>query len=208
MTGGIGSGKSTACKHFSALGATCIDADAIARTLTAPGGAAIPDIIAAFGAGALAADGGIDRSAMRAQVFAHPDIRQRLEAILHPMIRAEIDSAVSAAQAPVVILDVPLLIESEQWRQRIDRVLVVDLPVPDQISRVRATRGLSSAQVEAIIANQATRAQRLAAADDVIFNSGSVADLLLRVGRLHAVYLAAASDRQGRQGGAHPLCRR
>ena len=192
LTGGIGSGKSAATTRFAALGATVVDTDAIAHALTAAGGAAMPAIRDAFGAGVVAADGSLDRAAMRALAFSQPAARERLEVILHPMIRAESARRCAVAGGPYVILAVPLLIESGSYRERCDRICVVDCPEALQIERVRARSGLDEAQIRAIMRAQASRAERLAAADDVIDNSGTLAALHARVDALDAFYRAAA----------------
>ena len=192
LTGGIGSGKSTVADLFVARGAALVDTDAIAHELAAPGGGALPAIRARFGDGVLRADGGLDRAAMRRLVFSDPGARQALEAILHPLIRAESERRCAAASAPYVILAVPLLVESGGYRERCDRLLVVDCEPAVQVARVMARSGLPEAEVRAIIAAQAGRAQRLAAADDVIDNGGSPQALSARVDTLHHAYLAAA----------------
>ncbi len=192
LTGGIGSGKSAAAEGFAERGAAVVDTDRIAHALTAPGGAALESIRAAFGDTAISADGGLDRAAMRARVFADEAQRSRLEAILHPMIRAESARQCAAAQAPYVVLVVPLLIESGSWRERCDRLCVVDCPETLQIARVAARSGLPEAQIRAIMAAQASRAQRLANADDVIDNSGTLAALAPQVEALHRRYLVLA----------------
>lgn len=192
LTGGIGSGKSAATAHFAALGASVVDTDQIAHALTAPGGAAMADIREAFGEAMLAPDDSLDRAAMRALAFARPEARRELEAILHPLIRAESARQCLAAPGPYVILAVPLLVESGDYRARCDRICVVDCPEPLQVARVRQRSGLAEAQIRAIMAAQATRAQRLAAADDVLDNAGTLAELEAQVERLHARYLAAA----------------
>ena len=193
LTGGMGSGKSAATAHFARLGASVVDADLIARALTAPGGGAIEAIREAFGDAMVAPDGSLDRAAMRALAFRDPDARRRLEAILHPMIRRESARDCLAATGPYVILAVPLLIEAGGYRERCDRVCVVDCPEALQLERVRARSGLADEQIRAIIGAQATRAQRLAAADEVIDNAGTLASLQAQVERLHQRYLAAAT---------------
>ncbi|TVO64784.1 MAG: dephospho-CoA kinase [Denitromonas halophila] len=193
LTGGIGSGKSAASDRFGECGAAIVDTDLIARQLTAPGGAAVPAIRDAFGDALISADGALDRDAMRARVFAHPAERQRLEAILHPMIRAESDRQCAEADAPYVVLVVPLLIESGTYRQRCQRIAVVDCEEAVQVARVMRRSGLPPAQVEAIMAAQLPRADRLAAADDVIDNSGDLDHLHRQVDALHQRYLALAS---------------
>jgi dephospho-CoA kinase len=171
LTGGIGSGKSSVARRLAARGALVVDTDALAHALTAPGGAAIPAIAAAFGADMIAADGAMDRARMRALVFADPAQRQRLEAILHPMIGEATRAQASRAGAgQPVVFDVPLLTESGTWRTRVDRVLVVDCPAATQVARVVARSGWTPEAVERTIAHQATREQRRAIADAVIVN--------------------------------------
>lgn len=195
LTGGIGSGKSAASDHFAALGATIVDTDRIAHALTAPGGTAIEAIRRTFGDGMIAADGSLDRAAMRALAFAQPEARRQLESILHPMIRSESERRCLTAHAPYVILAVPLLIESNAYRERCDRICVVDCPEALQRERVSRRSGLADEQIRAIMAAQASRDERLAAADDVIDNSGTLAALQAQVERLHASYLALAAGR-------------
>lgn len=192
LTGGIGSGKTTVANMFAARGAAVVDTDQIAHQLTRPGGIAIPAIAAQFGQDYIASTGAMDRARMRETVFADPAAKQRLEAILHPLIRSECERAAQSAQGPYLMLVVPLLVESGQWKQRVSRVLVVDCPEEQQIIRVMDRNGLSEEQVRAIMASQATRQQRLAAADDVIPNEGDAAALEPLVERLHARYCALA----------------
>ena len=191
LTGGIGSGKSTVADLFVARGAALVDTDRLAHALTAPGGAAIEPIRAAFGDAVIAADGRMDRAAMRALAFADPAARQRLESILHPMIRAGAQAGIAAAiaaGAPYVIVAVPLLVESGDRSGRYDRILVIDCPPEVQIERVVRRSALPPAQVHAILAAQATREARLAAADDVIDNGGAPEALSAQVERFHAIY--------------------
>ncbi|MEX3630477.1 MAG: dephospho-CoA kinase [Burkholderia sp.] len=196
LTGGIGSGKTTVANRFGARGATLVDTDAIAHQVTAPGGAAMPAIVAAFGPAFAAADGSLDRARMRALVFGDEAARKRLEAITHPLIRAETEQQAARANGPYVIFVVPLLVESGNWRNRVDRVLVVDCEVETQIARVMQRNGFAREQVEAIVARQATRAARLAAADDVILNEAAPdATLDSRIEALHAHYLALAASK-------------
>jgi dephospho-CoA kinase len=192
LTGGIGSGKSSVAELFASNGVTVIDADALAHELTALGGAAITPIKAAFGPNVLGADGALDRARMRAIAFTDTDARRRLEGILHPMIRAETERRAARATGPYVILMIPLLAESSTARRRCDRVLVVDCPEEEQVRRVMQRSRLTRAEVEAIMAAQATRAARLALADDVIDNSGDRSQLAPQVQTLHHRYLAAA----------------
>ena len=194
LTGGIGSGKSAAADCFAARDIAVVDTDAIAHELTAVGGAAMPVLVAAFGSGAATADGALDRAYMRRLVFADPSARKRLEAILHPMIRTLSAERCQLARTPYVILAVPLLVESGTYRQRCNRIAVVDCPESLQISRVMARSGLSEDDVRAIMANQASRDERLAIADDVIANDGDLAALENRVGELHCSYLRLSSE--------------
>lgn len=192
LTGGIGSGKSVVAELFRERGAAIVDTDVIARELTAAGGAAMPTIRAVFGEGIVDREGALDRAAMRARAFADASQRERLEAILHPMIRARSAAEVAAAaQAPYVVLVVPLLVESGTYRERVDRVLVVDCSERKQVERVMARSGLSHEQVRAIMATQVSRAQRLAAADDVIDNEGELGALKSQVDALDRRYRGA-----------------
>lgn len=195
LTGGIGSGKSTVADLFVAAGAGLVDTDAIAHELTAPDGAAMPAIAAAFGAAVLTPTGALDRAAMRQRVFADAGARQQLEAILHPMIRQLSDARCLAATTPYVVLAVPLLVESGTYRARCDRIVVVDCPESLQIARVMARNGLAADQVRAIMAVQATRADRLAAADDVVLNDGGLTKLYEQVERLHLNYLRQSAEK-------------
>jgi len=193
LTGGIGSGKSAAAQGFEELGATVIDTDAIAHALTAPGGAAIEPIRAAFGADYLTPEGALARPRMRALVFADAAKKRLLESILHPMIRTRTSEFALAARSPYVILMVPLLVESNDYRRRCQRILVVDCPEELQVERVMARSGLAADQVRAIMTNQVARGARLAAADDVIDNSQDPAHLRRQVEALHQRYLQLAA---------------
>lgn len=191
LTGGIGSGKSTVCRMLRDLGAWIVDTDAIAHRLTAPGGRALPAIAAQFGTEVIADNGAMDRTRMRERVFADPAQRRALEAILHPMIgedtRAE---AAAAPQGAIVVFDVPLLVESGRWRDQVDRILVVDCPVETQIARVMQRNGWTADAVQRIIDQQASRAQRLAVADDVIVNDGlELEELAAEVRRIWSGWL-------------------
>ncbi len=190
LTGGIGSGKSLVADLFAARGAALIDTDQIAHQLTMPGGAAMPAIRAAFGAEFIGADGAMDRAKMRQRVFADAAARQRLETILHPLIQDECARAAASAAGEYLMFVVPLLVESGRWRQRVARILVVDCPEALQIQRVMRRNGMSETQVRAIMATQATRSARLAAADDIIVNDAGADALIPQVDRLHAFYLA------------------
>jgi dephospho-CoA kinase len=192
LTGGIGCGKTTVANLFEQLGASVIDTDQIAHSLTAPGGAAMPALVAEFGPRFATPQGALDRTRMRELVFADPGARARLEAILHPRIREATAAAAAIATGPYVIFVVPLLIESGTWRERVTRVLAIDCPEALQVARVMARNGLPEAQVRAIMAAQVTREQRLGAADDVVVNDDGLAALSPQVERLHAFYLAQA----------------
>lgn len=195
LTGGIGSGKSAAADMFAALGAAVIDADAIAHELTGSGGAAMPYIVQAFGNDIAARDGAMDRAAMRRLVFADASRRKRLESILHPLIRAASEARVAAAiaqGAPYAIMVIPLLVEAGNFQGRFGRIAVVDCPESLQISRVMTRNGLPAAEVDAIMAVQATRERRLAAADDVLRNDADLESLRAQVARLHENYLVLA----------------
>ena len=172
LTGGIGSGKSTAAQGLVALGAHLVDTDAIARALTLPGGAAISALAAEFGADALAADGALDREKMRRLVFADPGAKARLEAMLHPLIGAEASRRAAASGGRPVVFDVPLLTESSHWRARVDRVLVIDCDEATQAARVAQRPGWTEEVARRVIAQQAPRAARRASADAVICNEG------------------------------------
>jgi dephospho-CoA kinase len=192
LTGGIGSGKSAAADAFGGLGATVVDTDVIARELTEKGGAALAPIEERFGPGYIEESGAMDRKKMRDRVFADPAAKRSLEALLHPLIRDESSRRIAAARGPYVVHVVPLLIESPDYRSRVDRVLVVDCPEDTQLARVRARSGLSEDEVRAIMRSQASRAERLAAADDVIDNRGTIDALRKQVAALHGKYLQFA----------------
>jgi dephospho-CoA kinase len=193
LTGGIGSGKSTVADLFAACGVPLVDTDLIAHRITAPHGIAMPQIAAEFGDSFVAADGSLDRARMRTLVFSDDGARKRLEGITHPLIRAETKREQREAQGPYVIVVVPLLVESGSWKTRVNRVLTVDCSVDTQISRVMSRNGFSREQVLAIIARQATREARLAAADDVIDNDNAPLDALkAQVDAQHRAYLSVA----------------
>ncbi|MDR3096285.1 MAG: dephospho-CoA kinase [Paraburkholderia sp.] len=191
LTGGIGSGKSTVADLFAARGVPLVDTDVIAHRITAPHGIAMDAIAAQFGPEFVTADGSMDRARMRALVFGDESARKRLEAITHPLIRAETERETREANGPYVIVVVPLLVESGSWKTRVDRVLTVDCSVQTQIARVMHRNGFTREQVLSIIARQATREARLAAADDVIVNDGATLEALAQdVEALHERYLA------------------
>jgi dephospho-CoA kinase len=198
LTGGIGSGKSAAAERFASLGIAVVDTDAISHQLTAPGGAAMPLIRATFGDDIQQADGALDRASMRRRVFSDPAAKLKLEAILHPLIRQRSQHLLESAanppagqiRAPYAMLVVPLLIESGTYRERVDRLLVVDCPVETQIERVTKRSQMSRDEVMRIVATQVSREQRLAVADDIISNDGSLAHLFKQVDALDAAYRA------------------
>lgn len=181
LTGGIGSGKSTVLGQLIALGAAGIDADAISRSTTAAGGSAITAITETFGAEFITPDGALDRARMRELAYRDPTARKRLEQIIHPLVGRESERQVREAQEAgktCVVFDIPLLVESGRWRARVDRVLVVDCSEETQVTRVSARSALQPHEVRAIIAAQASRSARLAAADAVIFNDGISLEVL------------------------------
>jgi dephospho-CoA kinase len=192
LTGGIGSGKSFVADMFAARGASIIDTDALAHQLTAPQGKAIPAIAQQFGSDFLTPEGAMNRAKMREHVFADTSAKKKLEAILHPLIRDCAEEAARQASGNYPIFVVPLLVESGTWKDRVSRVLVVDCPEELQIRRVMQRNDFSEQQVRSIMAMQATRDARLAAADDVIVNDADPAALAPQVDRLHALYLSFA----------------
>jgi dephospho-CoA kinase len=190
LTGGIGSGKSTLARMLAVHGAAWIDADAVARSVTAPGGSAIAPIRAAFGDAMIDATGALDRARMRELAFGSPAARQQLEAIVHPLVGQQTAlHAQEAAQqgATAIVFDIPLLVESARWRPLLDAIIVVDCKERTQVERVMARNGLAQAEVERIMASQASRAQRLNAADVVVYNdSQSLQDLEMQAARIAA----------------------
>lgn len=187
LTGGIGSGKSTAAGMLAALGACVIDTDAISRRVTAAGGSAIESIRHGFGPDFIDATGALDRTRMRALVFADPNARARLEQILHPLISAEVDRMACGESDRTMVFDVPLLVESGRWRARVERVLVIDCDESTQIERVAARSGWTRDAAMAVIEQQARRSQRRGCADAVIFNDGISRETLAE--QLHALWL-------------------
>ena len=182
LTGGIGSGKSTVAAFMAQAGAAVMDADAISRALTQAGGQAIPAILAQFGESLITPEGAMNRDAMRALVFSNPQTKRQLEAIIHPLVaqalQAQTQAAIEAGKK-CLVFDVPLLVESgERWRRQVDWVCVVDCQTDTQIQRVMARSQLARPEIEAIMAQQASRAQRLASADGVIYNDGLDLDQL------------------------------
>lgn len=188
LTGGIGSGKTSVSDIFSELGVPVIDTDLVARQLTARDGAALPEIRSAWGESVMRTDGELDRDALRRRIFAAPEERRRLEAILHPLIRRQVVAELAALDAPYVVVVIPLLVETGNYRELLDRVLVVDCPESLQVERVRARSGLSAEEVSAIISAQADRSSRIAAADDVIANAANSRSLREQVLSLDAKY--------------------
>jgi dephospho-CoA kinase len=182
LTGGIGSGKSTVAKILANAGIAVVDADALSRALTQAGGAAMPEISQVFGASMLAADGSLNRDAMRSLMLEDASAKARLEGILHPWVGQQIDVQLAQARravAALAVVDIPLLVEGGvRWRSRLDAVWVVDCLPQTQISRVQARSGWPLAQIEAVMATQASRARRLASADAVISNEGVSLDAL------------------------------
>ncbi len=195
LTGGIACGKTAATDVFRLLGVPVIDADEISRALTARDGKALPQIAVEFGADAIGAEG-LKRDRMRVLIFSDPSAKARLEAILHPMIKREIFMQLKITKAPYVVLSIPLLVESGRWAEAVSRVLVIDVPEEEQINRLVYDRHLGEEQARAILAAQATREQRLAAADDVIDNSGTLEELEEKVRELHQKYLKLAEEKE------------
>lgn len=192
LTGGIASGKSTVTQRFAELGVPVIDADVAARQVVEAGTSGLAQVVQRFGPEVLDAAGRLDRRALRNLIFNDSSSRQALDAILHPLIRAEMEREAAQAQGPYVVMAIPLLVEGGSSDKRVDRVLVIDADETLQIQRLQARDGSSAEQARAILASQASRAARLAAADDVLLNSGSVAELRQAVDRLHEQYLQLA----------------
>jgi dephospho-CoA kinase len=191
LTGGIGSGKSTVARLFAEHGVPVVDADVIAHRLTSPGEPATKQILAAFGP-EIASDDGIDRQRLAERVFTHPAERQRLEAILHPLIRAAMEQEIRKLGTPYCLLVIPLLVEAG-LRDMVDRVLVIDIDNARQIERVRQRDQRSPEEIRAIVNAQASREQRLRSADDRITNDGGLAELKAQIAPLHDQYLALAA---------------
>jgi dephospho-CoA kinase len=194
LTGGLGCGKSTVADQFAQYGVTIIDADVIAHTITQPDGVALPELMRTFGDWIITADQRLDRAALRRHVFADPSARQRLEAILHPLIRAQMEEQAQSATGVYTIFVIPLLFESTH-RYAAERILVVDTSEALQIARVQARNQWSSEEIKQVLACQVTRETRLAGADDVITNEGSLDALKLQISRLHQRYLHLALQR-------------
>jgi len=194
LTGGIGSGKSSAARLFQALGAGVVDVDDISHALTKPGGAAIPEIISRFGGDFVAADGSLDRARMRELVFRNAQAKGRLEAILHPLIGKQARNQVTSAAQPYVLLVVPLLLEKNAYQDVVQRVAVVDCSEQTQIERTVRRSDISESAVRAIMAAQLSRADRLARANDILHNDGGEDDLSQQVAALHQRYLVLARE--------------
>lgn len=191
LTGGIGSGKTVASDEFARLGAEVIDTDLLSRSLVEPGQPALTEIVALFGPSVLDASGRLDRAHLRATVFADPQARRQLEGILHPKIREAMLERAAQSNAPYVVFVIPLLFETGQ-QALVDRVLLIDVAQEVQRARVAARDGLDATQITRILQAQADRATRLADADDVIHNDGSIADLHAAIAELHRKYLDLA----------------
>ncbi|HEC17679.1 MAG TPA: dephospho-CoA kinase [Sedimenticola sp.] len=194
LTGGIGSGKTTVCKLFSDLGVPIIDADLAAREVVEPGRPGLDRIVRHFGPEVLTPDGALDRAKLRERVFSDETARKELERILHPLIRARMNDQLARLQAPYVILAIPLLLEAGQ-RDQVDRVLVIDAGESQQIARACRRDGQDEARVRAILKAQCSRKDRLAAADDVIYNTGGLEELKPQVVQMHNHYLRLAAGK-------------
>lgn len=192
LTGGIASGKSTVSRTFTELGIAVIDADEVAREVVAPGTPGLAAVVRRFGVAVLEASGALNRSALRAQIFEDPAARRDLESILHPLIRRRMDELADAASGPYIVMAIPLLVEGGQ-QGRVDRVLLIDADESTQLQRVMSRDNIPQAQAQAIVAAQASRAQRLKRADDVIANTGTVAELRQAVEKLHGRYMQLAA---------------
>lgn len=196
LTGGIGCGKSSVARIFSALGAAVIDTDEIAHRLTAKGAPALAAIIEQFGSGYQLPDGNLDRARLRKRVFSDHAAKEKLEALLHPLIKQQVVSEMAEAQGPYLVLVIPLFFETGAYRDLVDRVLVVDCDENQQISRTMSRSQLSAADVRTIMAHQTPRAERIKQADDILSNRGDHADLEEHVKELHQRYLALALQRR------------
>lgn len=192
LTGGIGSGKSTVTEYFHALGIPIIDTDEIARELVEPGEPALQEIVSHFGPTIVDDEGALRRDHLRQQVFSDPHARQRLEAILHPRIQQEVKHRIDHLNVPYCLVVIPLLVE-KGWQDQVDRVLVVDTPEEMQIRRTMIRDGISQKQAENILHVQASRQERLAAADDVLHNDGDLNTLKDQMDKLHEKYSQLAS---------------
>jgi dephospho-CoA kinase len=193
LTGGIASGKSTVEQRLIELGVPVVNADDSARAVVAHGQTGLAAVVERFGGGILRPDGELDRPALRNLIFQSPEKRRDLEAILHPLIREHMERQAAGAVGPYLVLSIPLLVESSGARDRVDRILVVDADESQQVQRLMTRDSVSVEQARAVLAAQASRTDRLKAADDVLLNSGSVAELRQAVDRLHQRYLELAT---------------
>jgi len=198
LTGGIASGKSTVATRFNELGVPVIDADEAARVVVEPGKPALAKVIKRFGAGVVAKNGELDRRALRELIFRDPESRRDLESILHPPIREHMEQSAEAAVGAYIVLAIPLLVEGRS-QARVDRILVVDVDEAVQLQRLMTRDRCSLQQAKAIVATQASRSARLAAADDVLTNAGTVTDLRKEIDALHARYLRIAAEKHPEQ---------
>lgn len=196
LTGGIGCGKSSVARIFAALGAAVIDTDEIAHRLTAKGSPALAAIIEQFGSSYLLSDGNLDRARLRKQVFSDHAAKEKLETLLHPLIKQQVISEMAEAQGPYLVLVIPLFFETGAYRDLVDKVLVVDCDENQQISRTMSRSRLSADEVRAIIAQQVPREERIEQADDILSNRGDPADLEKYAEDLHRHYLSLALRRQ------------
>lgn len=196
LTGGIGCGKTSATRIFSALGAGIIDTDEIAHRLTEKGAPALVAIADQFGAACLLPDGNLDRAALRKRIFTDPATKEKLEAILHPLIKQQVIAEMAGTHVPYLILVVPLFFETGAYRDLVSRVLVVDCDENQQVFRTMNRSQLSADEVRAIMANQIPRAKRIELADDLLSNKGESKDLEEQIKRLHQRYLALALQQQ------------
>lgn len=194
LTGGIGCGKSSASGFFSELGIDVIDTDVIARQLTQPGGQAIDQIRETFGNAFLADNGSLDRKKMRNLVFSDFKSKVKLEKILHPLILSEVVQLVKKAQSPYIVVVIPLLLETKDYDDLIDRILVIDCEEQQQISRTMERSQLSEQFVKAVMATQITRKDRLQRADDVIYNDRDIESLKVHVARMHSKYMIMSGN--------------
>lgn len=204
LTGGIASGKSEAAAAFAQLGVPVVDADAVARELTAPGAPGLAQLVAVLGAQILDRRGRLQRAALRRQLFADAAVRARVQAVLHPLIIGRMQAALEDCKTPYAMAVIPLLIEAPAARALVDRVLVVDCPEPLQLSRLMSRDRESEATAQAILATQASRTLRLAAGDDILINTGTRHELVAGVAELHQLYMDIAGPRAQSQRAARP----
>ena len=201
LTGGIASGKSLVEREFAALGVPVADADALSRELTARGGAGLKALVEALGPDILGADGGLDRARLRQRLFIEPELRLRVERLLHPLILQGLKARLDAVKAPYTLAVIPLLVEVPAARVLVDRVLLVDCSETLQLTRLMSRDRLDEASARSIMASQATRTERLRAADDILLNEGDPGSLRKYVARLHGFYLELAAQGAPRRPG-------